>query len=155
MSSPQTGVAGFEGPASVLDAQVHAMSQRVNQDRDQRCAQLHDDVMGQVRVILSAARREARANVSDAVLRERKQREQALRQAQAKARLEERQRAQQQARTMIEEMWAAIAGVLEARWADPPCRNFWVKAAICQGQILLGDRVWHIEYGTGWSSDER
>jgi vacuolar-type H+-ATPase subunit E/Vma4 len=153
MNSPQTGVAGFEGPASVLDAQVDAMSQRVNQDRDQRCVQLHDDVMGQVQVILRTARREARANVSDAVSRERKQGEQALRQAQAKARLEERQRDQQQARTMLEEMWAAIASVLETRWADPLCRKSWVKAAIRQGQILLGDRVWHIEYGTGWSPD--
>jgi len=54
---------------------------------------------------------------------------------------------------MLEEMWAAIASVLETRWADPLCRKSWVKAAIRQGQILLGDRVWHIEYGTGWSPD--
>jgi hypothetical protein len=153
MSSPQTGVAGFEGPASVLDAQVDAMSQRVNQDRDQRCTQLYDDVMGQVQVILRTARREARASVSDAVSRERKQAEQSLRQAQAKARLEERERDQQQARTMLEEMWAAIASALESRWGDPLCRKAWVKAAIRQGRILLGERVWHIEYGTGWSPD--
>ena len=129
------------------------MSQRVNKDRDQRCAQLHDDVMGQVQVILRAARQEARAIVRDAVSRERKQGEQALRQAHAKAQLEERQRAQQQARTQLEEMWAAIGNVLETRWADPLCRNSWVKAAIRQGRILLGDRVWHIEYGTGWPPD--
>lgn len=154
MNSRQTGLAGFEGPASVLDAQVDAMSRRVNEDRDQRCAQLHSDVMGQVQVILRTARREARASVRDAVSRERKQGEQALRQALAKARLEERQREQQQALTMLEEMWAAIASALESRWADPLCRKSWVKAAIRQGQIVLGDRDWHIEYGPGWSPDE-
>lgn len=153
MNSPQTGVAGFEGPASVLDAQVDAMSQRVNQDRDQRCAQLHADVMSQVQAILHSARREARTSVRDAVSRERKQGEQALRQAQAKAQLEGRQRDQQQARTMLEEMWAALAGVLETRWAEPLCRNSWLQSAIRQAQILLGDRVWRIEYGTGWSPE--
>ena len=130
------------------------MSRRVTQDRDQRCAQLHSDIMGQVQLILRSASREARANVSDAVSRERKQGAQALRQAQAKARLEGRQRDQQQALTMLEQMWAAIGSALETRWADPQCRRSWVKAAIRQGQILLGDRVWHIQYGKGWSPEE-
>jgi hypothetical protein len=154
MNSSHTGLAGFEGPASVLDAQAEAMSQRVIQDRDQRCTRLRDDAMGQVQVILRAARREARANVRAAVSRERKQGEQALRQAQAQASLEERQRVQQQARSLLEKMWTTIAHALETRWLDPLHRKSWVLAAIRQGQILLSDHVWQIEYGTGWSRDE-
>ncbi|MGO9935434.1 MAG: hypothetical protein ACLPV8_26995 [Steroidobacteraceae bacterium] len=154
MNSPHAGTAGFEGPASVLDAQVDAMSQRVLQDRDRRCAQLRNDAIAQAQDILRAARREARANVSAAVLRERKQGEQALRQAQANARLEERQRDQQQARTLLKEMWTAIESTLEARWNDPLCRKTWVREAIRAGQMLLSDRAWQIEYGAGWPPDQ-
>ncbi len=154
MISPQTGLAAFEGPASVLDAQVEAMSKRIVQDRDQRCTQLRNDVMSQVQIVLRAARREACANVRAAVSRERKQGEQALRQAQAQAQLEERQREQQRARSLLEKMWAAIANVLETRWVDPLHRKSWVQAAIRQGQSLLSDRVWRIEYGTGWSEND-
>ena len=110
MNSELTGSAGFEGPASVIDAQVEAMSQRVAQNRDRRCAQLRADASAQAQGILRAARKEARANVVDAVTRERKQREQALRLARASALLEERQRAQQQMTGLLQQMWAAVDG---------------------------------------------
>jgi vacuolar-type H+-ATPase subunit E/Vma4 len=154
MNSAQPGLAGFDGPASVLDAQVDAMSQRVIQDRDQRCAQLRNDALGRAQNMLRAARHEARANVSEAVARERKQGEQALHQAQAQARLEERQRDQQQARGLLEEMWAAVSRALDSRWTDPEYRRSWVRAAIRQGQSLLSERAWRIEHGAGWSPDE-
>jgi hypothetical protein len=150
----RTGTAGFDGPASVVDAQVDAMSQRVSKDRDRRCAQLRSDALGQARDILRAARKEARANVSDAVALERKHGEQALRQAQASALLEARQRDQQETRVLLQEMWTAIPSALESRWADPARRKAWVQAAVRQAQALLGGRAWRIEHGAGWSQDE-
>ena len=50
------GSAGFDGPASVIDAQVQALLQRVTDDRDRRCAQLRTDVSVQAQGVLRAAR---------------------------------------------------------------------------------------------------
>ena len=154
MNVQGTGADGFDGPASILDAQVDAMSQRVSKDRDSRCAQLRTGAEGQARDILRSARKEARANVHEAVARERKLGEQALRQAQASALLAERQRAQQETCALLQEMWAAITGVLESRWADPAHRKAWVQAAIRQAKTLLIGRSWRIEHDPGWSQEE-
>ncbi len=149
-----SGRTGFEGPASVIDAQVQAMSQRVAQNRDRRCTQLRNDASAEAQAILRAARKEARGNVVDAVARERKHGEQALRLAEASARLDERQHAQQQIRALLQQMWTAIAGALESRWADAQRRKAWVQAAVRQGQTLLSSRAWRIEHGAGWSQAE-
>jgi len=146
---------GAEVPASVLDAQVGALLQRVLADRDRRCAQLRASTDGQVRDLLRAARKEARANVREAVVRERKHAEQALRQAQASAALEVRQQEQRAARALLQDMWAAISGVFEARWANAACRNSWLEAAVRLAHALLSDHRWRIEHGAGWSEAER
>ena len=118
VNEQQTDMTGLGAPASVLDAQVEALLQRVAADRDRRCAQLRASTERQARELLRSARKEALANVREAITRERKQTEQALRQAQASAALEVRQREQQATRVLLEAMWAAIIGVFEARWAD-------------------------------------
>ena len=152
--TPGTGSAGFEGPASVLDAQVDAMLQRVTQDRDRRCAQSSADVSGQARGILRDARKEARAAVIAAVARERKDGEQVLRQARANALLEQRRRVQREILSLLQRMWTTVTGALESRWADPVRRKTWVQAAVRQGQTLLGAPAWRIEHGPGWSQEE-
>lgn len=151
----RTHLSGSGEPASVLDAQVESLLQRVTTDRDRRCAQLRESAERQARELLRAARKEALANVREAIARERKHAEQALRQAQASAALEIRQRAQQATHVLLEAMWAAIIGVLEARWADTARRKIWLQAAVRQAQSLLRERSWRIEHGAGWSDDER
>jgi len=143
----QAGSAGFEGPASVIDAQVEALLQRVTEDRDRRCAQLRADASEQARAILRAGRKEARAAVAGAVARERKHGEQILRQAQASAVLQRRQHDQQEIRQMLQDMWTTVVSVLESRWADPVRRKSWVRAAIRQAQTLLNAPAWRIEHG--------
>ncbi|MGA2862461.1 MAG: hypothetical protein ACLQFF_02830 [Steroidobacteraceae bacterium] len=155
VNEQQTDMTGLGAPASVLDAQVEALLQRVAADRDRRCAQLRASTERQARELLRSARKEALANVREAITRERKQTEQALRQAQASAALEVRQREQQATRVLLEAMWAAIIGVFEARWADAARRISWLQAAVRQAQALLSERTWRIEHGAGWSEDER
>jgi vacuolar-type H+-ATPase subunit E/Vma4 len=150
----ETGSAGFDGPASVIDAQVEAMLQRVTEDRDRRCTQLRADVSGQARAILRGAHKEARAAVADAVARERKHGEQVLRQTQANALLEQRQHDQQEIRHLLQDMWRAVASALESRWADPPRRKSWAQAAIRQALTLLSAPAWRIEHGGGLPQEE-
>ncbi len=148
------GSAGFDGPASVIEAQVAALLQRVTQDRDLRCAQLRADVSGQAQGVLRGARKEARAAVGAAVARERTDSERVLRQAQASVLLEQRQRAQQEILSLLQEMWAEVASALELRWADPLLRKRWVRAAVRQGRTLLSAHAWRIEHGAEWPQAE-
>ncbi len=154
MNSELTGSAGFEGPASVIDAQAQALSRRVEEDRDRRCTQLRADALAQAQSMVRGARKEARANVVDAVTRERKQREQALQLAQAGVLLEERQSEQRTMMSLLKEMWASVTAALESRWADPLRRKAWVQAAVHQGRTLLSARAWRIEHGAGWPQQE-
>jgi len=144
-----------EVPASVLDAQVGALMQRVIADRDRRCAQMRASTDNQVREMLRAARQEARANVREAIVRERKHAEHALSQAQAGAALELRQQEQRTARALLQDMWAAIGGAFQARWADAASRKSWLEEAVQQARGLLSDHSWRIEHGAGWSQAER
>jgi hypothetical protein len=150
-----TDIAGPGGPASVLDAQIEALLRRVAGDRDRRCEQMRASTAGQSRDLLRSARKEALANVREAIVRERKHAEQALRQAQAGAALAVRQRDQQQTRVLLQTMWTQIVAVFEARWADAARRTSWLQAAVRQAQTLLSEHSWRIEHGAGWSEDER
>lgn len=146
---------GPAAPSSILDAQVEALLRRVAADRDRRCAELQASAERQARELERSARKEALANVREAIARERKHAEQMLRQAQASAALAVRQRAQQATRTLLTRMWGAIIGVFDARWADAGQRKSWLHAAVCQAQALLIEHAWRIEYGEGFSQDER
>jgi hypothetical protein len=154
-NDPQSDGAG-PGVATigVLETQVAALLQRLATDRDRRCAELRSSTEGQVRELLRSARKEALANVREAIARERKHAEQTLRQAQASAALDVRERAQQLTRALLERMWAAIGGVLAVRWADAARRRSWQEAAVRQAQALLSGRSWRIEHGAGCSEDE-
>jgi vacuolar-type H+-ATPase subunit E/Vma4 len=146
---------GPDAPASILDAQVDALLQRLAADRDRRRAQMQASTDSQGRELERSARREALANVRQAVKRERQHAEDALRQARANAALEVSRRAQHATRALLAAMWEAISGALEKRWADPARRASWLQAAIGQAQAMLTERTWRIEHGEGWSEDER
>ncbi len=154
-SERQPEMTGPGGPGSILDAQVEALLLRVAADRDRRCAELQASTALQARELERSARKEALANVREAIKRERRHAEQTLRQAQAGASLQVRQRAQQATRLLLTSMWAAIVGVLDARWADAARRKSWLQAAVRQAQGLLSERTWRIEHGEGWTEDER
>jgi len=151
----QSDMTASGAPPSVLDAQVAALLRRVDSDRDRRCSELRSSAATQARALLRSARKEALGNVREAVARERKHAEQALRQAEAGAALEVRQRAQQATHNLLAAMWAAMRGALESRWADAAGRESWLRAAIRQAHALLLERAWRIEHGDGWSEDER
>jgi hypothetical protein len=155
VSAGHSDMTASDAPPSVLDAQVAALLQRVDSDRDRRCTELRSSAAAQARALLRSARKEARANVREAVARERKHAEQALRQAEAGVALESRRRAQQATHDLLVAMWAALCGALESRWADAAGREAWLQAAVCQAHALLLERAWRIEHGAGWSEDER
>ncbi len=154
MNEFQPDTHGSSAPASVLDAQVEALLERIATNRDRRCAQLRSATQLQARDLLRSARKEALADVRAASARERKQAEQALQKAVAAAALETRQRAQAATCALLTVMWSAIDAVLEARWADAAQRKSWLEAAVHQANCMLNEPGWRIEHGAGWPSEE-
>lgn len=140
---------------SALDTQVDALLQRVTRDRDERCAQMRTTADTQAREILRSARTDARASMHAAVAQERSRLAQGLRQAEARAELEARRRAQQETQIVLQHMWAEIAAALETRWRDPTQRREWIDAAVRQADMIMPARSWRIEHGPGWTSAER
>ncbi len=154
MNEFQADIGGTGAPASVLDAQVGALMERIAANRDRQCAQLRAAADGQARDLLRSARKEALADVRAAIARERTQSDQALQQAVAAASLEARRRAQAAMRKLLAAMWEKIAAVLEARWGIAAQRKSWLEAALHQAHGLLSELDWRIEHGAGWSDEE-
>jgi hypothetical protein len=78
-----------------------------------------------------------------------------MRQATARADLEVSRQERQKGRELLEQMWAAIADVLEHRWREPALRRAWIDAVMGQAGRLLPGRAWLIEMGSDWTEQER
>ena len=147
MSSPTAKIA--------LDTQAQGLLQQVTDDRDRRCAALRAAAECQAGQIVRSARTEARRNVSNAVIQERARMDLGLRQATARADIEVRRVERQKSRELLEQMWAAIADVLERRWREPALRRAWIDAVMRQAGALVSGRAWLIEAGSDWEEHER
>jgi hypothetical protein len=140
---------------SVLEAQTEAMLERVNVHRERRAGEIRIKAAAQSVDILRSARTEARESLHRAVVRERARMAQGLRQAEARAELESRRRAQLETRTLLEHMWQQVAAVLENRWGNDAARGEWIAAAIAEAAQLLAGQSWRIEHAAGVSAEER
>jgi hypothetical protein len=141
--------------ASILEVQVEALLALVNERRDQRTKEIRAKSDAQAREILQTARAEARESLHQAVARERALMTQGLRQAQARAELESRQRAQRETLTLLGHMWERIGGALEARWAEERARVAWIAAAVQEAAQLLPGRPWRMEHAAGVPREEQ
>lgn len=140
---------------SVLEAQIEAMLERVAQHRERRAAEIRSKSAAQTLTIVRGARSEARESLHRAIARERARMAQGLRQAEARAELESRRRAQLETRTLLEHMWEQVAAVLEARWQSEAQRSGWIHAAVEQAAQLLAGQSWRIEHAAGVSAEDR
>jgi hypothetical protein len=139
---------------SALEAQVDAMLQRVREHRERRTAEIQATTERQAAEILRGARAEARENLHRAVSRERAHMAQGLRQAEARAELESRRRAQLETRALLGHMWESVAAALETRWRTDGQRDAWIAAALGQAAHLLTGQAWHIEHAAGVSNED-
>jgi vacuolar-type H+-ATPase subunit E/Vma4 len=142
-------------PRSVLDAQIEAMLERVNQHRERRAGEIRSKSAAQSLEIVRSARSEARESLHRAVARERTRMAQGLRQAEARAELESRRRAQLETRTLLQHMWEQVAAVLESRWRNDAQRREWIQAAVGEAAQLLAGQSWRIEHAAGVSGEDR
>jgi vacuolar-type H+-ATPase subunit E/Vma4 len=140
---------------SALDTETRALLEKVNDDRDRRCAAQRSAAEGQAQQIVRSSRAEARASVHKAVIQERARMDQGLRQAAARADIEVRRQERQKSRELLAQMWAAIAESLERRWRDSAHRYEWIDAVLNQAGALLAGRAWLIEIDCDLTPAER
>jgi hypothetical protein len=145
----------FPMAREAIDTEARALVGRVTDDRDRRCAALRSAAESQAQQIVRSARAEARASLHKAVIQERARMEIGLRQAAARADIEERRQEQQKSRELLGHMWAAIAESLERRWRKPLERRAWCDTVLSQAGALLSGRAWLIEIGSDWTEQER
>ena len=134
-------------PTSILEGQVAELLQRVVRFRETRCRELESTAETQRAAILHAARSEARAQVHATVLQERSRAQQGLRRAEARSELEARERAQDEMRQLLVQMWAEIADLLARNWREAPHRRRWAEAALDTAGALLAGRSWTLACG--------
>jgi hypothetical protein len=139
----------------VLDAQVEAMLERVSRHRERRTGEIRAKADTERLEIVRGARAEARESLHRAVTRERARLAQGLRQAEARAELESRRRAQLETRTLLGHMWEDVAAALDLRWRNDAQRSEWIAAAVAEATQLLAGQSWRIECAAGVSAEDR
>ena len=142
-------------PRSVLEAQIEAMLERVNQHRERCSGEIRTRAAAQSLEIVRGARTEARESLHRAVARERARMAQGLRQAEARAELESRRRAQVETGALLQHMWEQVAAVLEARWRSDAQRGDWIQAALEEAAQLFAGQGWRVEHAAGVSAEDR
>ncbi len=119
------------------------------------CQRLHDNARREAATLLRQARREARARVHRAVLRERETAASRIRAAQVA--LEARRRVSRQRRNMalLAAAWPRLAPALRERWQAVEGRRVWVHAALEEALRQLPVGRWRIRHPQDWPPDER
>jgi len=131
---------------SIVDAQVRAMLEGIRQDLENRRREMLAEADVQARSLLRAARRKARARVSQAVAEEREQRDRSLQKASAALASRIRRKQQDLDKEQLEIGHEALREALIERWADPDARTSWAAALLAQADALLPNSTWTIEY---------
>ncbi|MGD8636593.1 MAG: hypothetical protein PVI48_09010, partial [Gammaproteobacteria bacterium] len=134
---------------SIVDAQIRAMLEGIEQDLDARREEMLSEAQSQARGLLRNARRQARARVSQAVAEERDHRDRSLQRAGAALASRIRRKQQDLDREQLELGHEKLRQALLERWKNPDARKAWAEALLAEAGRLLGNSTWTIEYPAG------
>ena len=139
---------------SIVDAQIRAMLEGIEQDLDARREEMLSEAQSQARGLLRNARRQARARVSQAVAEERDHRDRSLQRAGAALASRIRRKQQDLDREQLELGHEKLRQALLERWKNPDARKAWAEALLAEAVRLLGNITWTIEYPAGMDEKE-
>jgi vacuolar-type H+-ATPase subunit E/Vma4 len=139
---------------SIVDAQIRAMLEGIEQDLDARREEMLSEAQSQARGLLRNARRQARARVSQAVAEERDHRDRSLQRAGAALASRIRRKQQDLDREQLELGHEKLRQALLERWKNPDARKAWAEALLAEAGRLLENSTWTIEYPAGMDEKE-
>lgn len=140
--------------ANVVDAQVEALLQLVEDYREHRCREILERARAEAATAVRDAHREGRARMHKAVEEERVRSHEKIVSTHAQLQTHKR-RGQQQADTaLLQQAWDALQKRLLARWQDAGSRRTWVRALLRQARAVLPAKKWQVEHPVGWRTQE-
>jgi hypothetical protein len=142
-------------PDSIVAAQLRALLDRLEQDRERRCAAELASARERARAIARAARSEARHRMGEATRYERMRIAESL--TLRRAELEAAQRREQHAalRELVKRACDRLPAALERRWKESAARREWCETTLVAAARRLGASDWAIEIAPGSSREER
>lgn len=140
--------------ASIIDAQVQALLQMVEEHRERRCRQILEQARTEAAAAVKQAYGEARARMHQAIEEERARGEGKIASTRAQLQTQRRQREQRLDMALLAQAWEALRARLLARWQDEQARRVWVRALVHQARAVLPAQKWRIEHPVGWRSQE-
>lgn len=145
----------FPPGSSIVQSQVAALKQILEQSRNAKCREVHEQAEAQAAEIRRRARALARDRVSKAAHEERARLEREVRMVEAEIETEQRRRARKRDTALIAAGREALARALEARWEGKAERAEWVQATLSEAaSVLLGKR-WTLEHPADFAAEER
>ncbi|NIQ44086.1 MAG: hypothetical protein GTN85_18665 [Pseudomonas stutzeri] len=139
---------------SVIEAQVEALLELVEDYRERRCRQVLEHARAEAVAAVKQAHHEARTRMHKAIEEERTRSQQKIAATQAQLQTQRRQRQQQGDTALLRTAWDALQERLLARWQDAGSRRTWVQALLRQARAVLPAKNWRIEHPVGWRTQE-
>ncbi|HSN72550.1 MAG TPA: hypothetical protein VLT59_13630 [Steroidobacteraceae bacterium] len=143
-----------ESADSVLEAQVAALLQRLERNREQRCREIREAASVRAAELEHEAWHEAAARGRAAVADARARLNAGRSQSQAMLDAARRQRSQAQARARLDELWRRLPRVLEDLWTSAEARTRWIEAALTLADRALIGRHWTITHEADLQTEE-
>ncbi|HSC06486.1 MAG TPA: hypothetical protein VLD59_06650 [Steroidobacteraceae bacterium] len=142
-------------PESIVAAQLQALLEHLERDRDRRCSAESASARERARAIVRSAFGEARKRMREAVRYERSRLEESL--VLRRAEFEAARRREEHAafQLLVRRACDALPALLERRWSDGAVRREWCEGALAAAALRLRGTDWTIEIAPGAGEEER
>jgi hypothetical protein len=142
-------------PESVVAAQLQALLEHLERDRDRRCTAESANARERARAIVRSAFSEARQRLREAVRYERARLEQGLVLRRAEVEAARRREEHAALQLLVKRACDALPAILERRWKHTAARREWCEGALAAAALRLRGTDWTIEIGPGVGEEER
>ena len=142
-------------PESILAAQLQALLEHLERDRDRRCSVESASARERARAIVRSAFGEARKRMREAVRYERARLEEGLVLRRAEFEAARRREEHAALQLLVKRACDALPALLQQRWHDGAARREWCEGALAAAALRLRGTDWTIEIAPGTSEEER
>ncbi len=139
----------------VIDGQLEALLQLVEEYREKRCRDITQQAHEQATTLIKQAHQQARARMHESIQQERTHWRAKIDETRAHLETRQRQRRQQANKQLLQQGWDKLHDALIQRWRRPDQRCIWVEALAQQAMTRLPTKGWRIEHPPGWPLEEQ
>jgi hypothetical protein len=142
-------------PESIVSAQLQALLEHLERDRDRRCSAESASARERARAIVRSAFSEARKRMREAVRYERARLEEGHELQRAEFEAARRREEHAALQLLVKRACDTLPALLERRWNDAAARRDWCEGALAAAALRLRGTDWTIEIARGTGEVER